>query len=56
MVGSIVVASALSCCALLHSMHDLKVTQMNVQHHLICELMLYEFELGFELRTYALRV
>ncbi len=47
MVGSIVVVGALTCCALLHSMCDLKVTQMNMQHNLIQELMLYEFELDY---------
>ena len=30
-----------------HSMCDLKVTQMNVQHILIWKLMLYEFERGY---------
>ena len=38
-VGSIMVA-------LLHSMCDLKGAQMNVQHRLTQELMLYKFELG----------
>ena len=45
-VGSIVVVGALTCCALLHSMCDLKVTQMNMQHSIICDLMLCDFKLG----------
>ena len=40
------VVGMLTCCALLHSVHDLKATQMNVQHSLIHEFMLYEFELS----------
>ena len=32
-VGNIVVVGALTCCALLHSMCDLKVAQMNVLYH-----------------------
>ena len=32
---------------MLHSVCDLKPVQMNVQYHLIWELMLYEFELGY---------
>ena len=45
-VGSIVVGDMLICCALLHSVYDLKVTQMNVQCSLIQELILYKFEVG----------
>ena len=45
MVGSVVGIGALTCCAELHSMCDLKATQMNVQCNLIRELMLYEFDL-----------
>ena len=45
-VGSIVVVGALTCCALLHSICDLKATQMNVPHSLIQKLMLYKFKLG----------
>ena len=37
--------SALTC-ALLHSVCNLEVAQMKVQHNLIPEHMLYEFELG----------
>ena len=47
MVGSIVVAGALTHCAWLHSMWDLKATQMIVQRSLICQLMFYEYELGY---------
>ena len=43
-VGSIVVVGALTRCALLHSECDFKVTKLNVQHSLIQELMLHEFE------------
>ena len=39
------VVSALTCCALLHSVCNLKATQMNMQHCLIWELVLYKFEL-----------
>ena len=45
-ISSIVVVGGLRCCALLHSVSDLKATQMNVQHSLIQELLLYKFELG----------
>ena len=41
MVGSIVVVRALTRCALLHSVCDLKAT-----HSLIGEFMLSEFEVG----------
>ena len=44
--GSIMVLGALTHCALLHSMCYLKTARINVQCHLILELMLYEFELG----------
>ena len=37
----------LTCCVLLHSMCDLKATQMNVQCTLIQELIFYEFDLGY---------
>ena len=43
---SIMVIGALTC-ALLHSMCDLKATQMNDQHNLIWELILYELKLGY---------
>ena len=45
-ISSIVVVSILICCALFHSIGDLKDTQMNVQCSLIQELMIYKFELG----------
>ena len=38
MVGSIVVVGVLTCCALLHSMCDLKATQVTVQYSLIGNL------------------
>ena len=44
-VGSIVIVGALTCCALLHSLCDLKDMQMNVQYSIIWEIMLYEFKL-----------
>ena len=44
-LGSIAVVGVLICCALLHSVCDLKVTQMNMQRSLIREFMLYKFEL-----------
>ena len=40
------VVGALTHCALLHSICDLKATQMNMQFSLIEELMFYEFKLG----------
>ena len=43
-VGSIVEVSALTRCILLHSVCDLKVAQINVQHSLIQKLLLYELE------------
>ena len=46
-VDSIVVVGVLTCCALLHSMCNLKATQMNVLYSFIWEFMLYEFELGY---------
>ena len=45
-VGSTVVVHALTCCALFHSMWDLKSTQINVRCRLIQELMFYEFKLA----------
>ena len=46
-VGSIMVIDVLSNCALLHTMCDLKATQMNIQCSLIKNLMLYKFESGY---------
>ena len=43
--GSIVLVGALTRCALLHSMCDLKATQMDIQRSLIRKIMLFEFEL-----------
>ena len=40
-----VVGSVMTCCALLHSISDLKAMQMTVHCSLICELMLYKLEL-----------
>ena len=49
-IPTVVIKSMVVCvltfCALLHSMCDLKAPQMNVQHSLIQELLLYEFKLG----------
>ena len=38
--------AALICCVVLHTVRDSKAAQVNVQHSLIGELLLYEFELG----------
>ena len=46
MFVSVVVVGALTCCALLHLVCDLKAAQMNMQYSLIQELMLYKFKLG----------
>ena len=46
-VGSITVMSALTRCALLHSVSDLKAPQMNVQYCLILEFMFSEFEVSY---------
>ena len=46
-VVSIVLLGALTRCALLHSVFDLKATQMNVQHSLIQKLILHGFKLGY---------
>ena len=46
-VGSIVVVGALTRCALLPSVYDLKASHMNVQCCLIQELTLKEFELSY---------
>ena len=48
MIGSIVLVGALTHCALLHPMCDLKVVQINMQSSLIQEFMLYKFELGYK--------
>ena len=44
-VGNIVVVGVLTCCALLYCVRHLKDAQMNMQHSLIWELILYKFEL-----------
>ena len=44
-VIGIVVIGVLTHCALLHTVYDLKASQMNVPRSLIRELMLYEFKL-----------
>ena len=46
MFGSIVVVGALTCCALLHSVYDLKATKVNLQGTLIREFILSEFQLS----------
>ena len=45
MVGSIVVVGALTPCAFLRCLYDLKAVRMNVQSSLIQELILYEFKM-----------
>ena len=52
----IVVVGAQTRCALLHSMRDLKYTQMNMQRSLILELILYEFEQDRNAREHLLCV
>ena len=47
MIGSIVIFGALLHCALLHSVDDVKAAQMNMQHSLIQEYMLYEIEQSY---------
>ena len=49
LVGSIVVVRALTRCALLHNMCDLKATQINMQHNLIREFIFYKFELSLNI-------
>ena len=46
MIGSIVVVGALTGCALLQHVYDLKAAQMNVKRNLIRELWFYEFKLS----------
>ena len=43
---SIVLVGTLTCCALLHSVWNLKAAQINVQHCLLQEFMLYKSELS----------
>ena len=40
-------SSMLTLCTSLHSIYDLKATQMNEQHSLIQKLMIYKFKLGY---------
>ena len=54
MVGSIVEVSVLTHCALVHYVHDLKTTQMNVQHSLIQKLFLGSIMVVGELTHCAL--
>ena len=44
-VGCIIVVGALIYCALLHSLCDLKVEQMNMKCNLIQKFILYKFQL-----------
>ena len=48
--GSIILVGALTCCALLQPVYDLKSAQRNVQKGPIQALMLYKFELGIKQR------
>ena len=43
-VVDVMEVSVLTCCALLHSMWDLKAAQMNLQHSLILEFLLYKLK------------
>ena len=52
-VGSIMVICALTCCEMLHTMCDLKVTQMKMQRSLIQEVMFYKFKLGHNIAEAA---
>ena len=45
-VSRILVVGILTHCALLHSVCDLKATQMNVQHSILWEFMFYKFKLA----------
>ena len=45
-VVGIMVVGVLTRCALLHIVYNLKAAQMNMQHSLIQQLMLYELKLG----------
>ena len=47
-IGSIMVDGVLTCGGLLHSEFDLKAAQMNMQRSLIQELILEEFERGYD--------
>ena len=47
-VGSIMVVSVLTRCALIDSMCDLKDAQMNMQYRLIWALIVHYFELGYD--------
>ena len=47
MVGSNALVSALTRCALLDCVCDLKASQMNVKRILIREHMIFELELGY---------
>ena len=47
-VGSVVVAGALTRCTSLQSLYDKKAAKMNAQHSLIPELTCYEFKLGHD--------
>ena len=46
-VCCVVVVGALTHCALLHSVCDLKATQTNVKYSLIWEFKFYEFKFGY---------
>ena len=46
-ISSIVIVGLLSHCAFLQSECYLKATQVNVQHRIIQEHLLYKFELGY---------
>ena len=48
MVGIIAIVGALTRCALLQSMCDLKAGQMNMQHSILQEFMPYESVLGHD--------
>ena len=55
-IVSTMVVGALTRCALLHFLFDLKASQMNVQYSLIWELMLCEFELSHNAaKTFVVR-
>ena len=47
MVGSIMVGGVLTHCMLSEAMHNLKGSQMNMNHNLIQVLMPYEFKLSY---------
>ena len=53
LVCSIAVDGALTLCAFLYFLYDLKALKMNVQRRLIRKFLLYEFEMGYDVNEAA---